>query len=77
LRHCTRRGVLHRDIKPENILLNPHTGDVKLIDFGCGTFLQEELYTTFAGMWAYRPPEWLLYGYYGDQDATVWSLGML
>ncbi|XP_023803217.1 serine/threonine-protein kinase pim-2-like, partial [Cyanistes caeruleus] len=46
--HCTACSVLHRDIKPENLLINPDTGDMKLIDFGCGTFLQERACTQFA-----------------------------
>lgn len=33
-------GIIHRDVNPANILLNPATGQVKLIDFGISTRLQ-------------------------------------
>uniref|UniRef100_A0A8C9N0C6 non-specific serine/threonine protein kinase n=1 Tax=Serinus canaria TaxID=9135 RepID=A0A8C9N0C6_SERCA len=66
VRHCTSCGVLHRDIKPENILVDLATGQAKLIDFGCGTYLQDAPYTHFAG----EPPQ-------GCAPATIWSLGIL
>ncbi|XP_050170420.1 translation initiation factor IF-2-like [Myiozetetes cayanensis] len=49
VRHCTSRGVLHRNIKGKNIIPDVATGEAKLIDFGCATFLKDMIYTGWAG----------------------------
>ncbi len=34
--------VIHKDINPSNIVYNPHTGELKIIDFGISTDLSRE-----------------------------------
>ncbi|XP_063009427.1 LOW QUALITY PROTEIN: serine/threonine-protein kinase pim-3-like [Melospiza melodia melodia] len=75
--HCSSRRVLHRHIKAENVLVHLATGEAKPIDFGCGTILQDTFYTRMPGMPEYSPPEWILFGCYHGQPATIWSLGIL
>ncbi|XP_034546095.1 serine/threonine-protein kinase pim-1-like [Notolabrus celidotus] len=73
------RGVFHRDIKMENILIE--TGSdvprVRIIDFGCGTFVTEEAYTSGPGTPLYKSPEWIINRRYKAEPATVWQLGFL
>ena len=74
---CHEKGVVHRDIKDENILIDINTFKIKLIDFGCGAFLQEGLYHKFMGTRVYSPPEWINCRGYTAEALTVWSLGIL
>ncbi|XP_072777107.1 serine/threonine-protein kinase pim-1-like [Taeniopygia guttata] len=77
VRRCSSRGVLHRDIKAQNVLVNLATGEAKLIDFGCGTILQDTFYTRICACVPYSPLEWILFGCYHGRPATIWSLGIL
>jgi PAS domain S-box-containing protein len=57
-----QRFVMHKDINPSNIVLNPATGQVKLIDFGISTMLSRETPTfrsprVLEGTLAYISPE--------------------
>ncbi|XP_046712231.1 serine/threonine-protein kinase pim-1-like isoform X1 [Silurus meridionalis] len=76
-RHCCDCGVFHNDIKPKNILINTHTLQVKLIDFGNGCLLSINHIKVWPGTPGYIPPEW-----YHDKrvlcrPVTVWTLGIV
>ena len=49
VQYCMSMGVLHRDVKDENILIDLKTSQIKLIDFGSGTFIRDDVYTEYEG----------------------------
>jgi len=55
-------NIIHKDINPSNIVLNPETGQLKIIDFGISTVLTSENPTlknphVLEGTLAYMSPE--------------------
>ncbi|MEP0871372.1 AAA family ATPase [Trichocoleus desertorum AS-A10] len=57
-----QQNIVHKDIKPYNILVNPATGEVRLIDFGIATRLSRENSTISSingleGTLSYMSPE--------------------
>ncbi|XP_024390669.1 shaggy-related protein kinase epsilon isoform X2 [Physcomitrium patens] len=69
-------GVCHRDIKPQNLLVNPHTHQLKLCDFGSAKVLVKgEPNIAYICSRYYRAPE-LIFGATEYTTAIdVWSVG--
>ncbi|GJW84815.1 shaggy-related protein kinase epsilon isoform X1 [Tanacetum coccineum] len=69
-------GVCHRDIKPQNLLVNPHTHQLKLCDFGSAKVLVKgEPNISYICSRYYRAPE-LIFGATEYTSAIdVWSVG--
>nr|XP_021334014.1 serine/threonine-protein kinase pim-2-like [Danio rerio] len=74
---CCEMNVYHSDIKPQNVLINPHTFQIKLIDFGVGRIMTSEGYSTFGGTQAYAPPEFSDCKKFHAKPATVYSIGIM
>lgn len=73
LNALSKHGILHRDIKPENVFLTSD-GTVKLADFGCAAFWNEDS-TSTAGSMDYMAPERLLGKEY-QEGSDIWSAGV-
>ncbi|XP_009610982.1 shaggy-related protein kinase epsilon-like [Nicotiana tomentosiformis] len=69
-------GVCHRDIKPQNLLVNPHTHQLKICDFGSAKMLVPgEPNISYICSRYYRAPE-LIFGATEYTNAIdIWSAG--
>ncbi|KAL6223376.1 hypothetical protein ACLB2K_006763 [Fragaria x ananassa] len=69
-------GLCHRDIKPQNLLVNPHTHQLKICDFGSAKVLvKEEPNISYICSRYYRAPE-LIFGATEYTTAIdIWSAG--
>ncbi|KHN00229.1 Glycogen synthase kinase-3 like MsK-3 [Glycine soja] len=69
-------GVSHRDIKPQNLLVNPHTHQLKICDFGSAKVLVKgEPNISYICSRYYRAPE-LIFGATEYTTAIdIWSAG--
>ncbi|KAL9267875.1 Shaggy-related protein [Drosera capensis] len=69
-------GICHRDIKPQNLLVNPHTHQLKLCDFGSAKMLAPgEPNISYICSRYYRAPE-LIFGATEYTTAIdMWSVG--
>lgn len=76
LEYAHSRGIIHRDIKPQNMIIDSHTKQLKIIDWGLAEFyLPEQEYSVRVASKYYKSPE-LLVGYpYYDYSLDIWSFG--
>ncbi|EAX88822.1 CAMK family protein kinase [Trichomonas vaginalis G3] len=69
-----KKGIVHRDIKLANIMITEDFSDLKLIDWGCGTYITDSM-SPKAGSRTVRSPEMLLgYRAYGT-GGDCWAIG--
>jgi glycogen synthase kinase 3 beta len=69
-------GIAHRDVKTDNCLINPVSGQLKIIDFGSAKRLESGMKSVwYIGSRAYRAPELLLGCEHYDTKIDIWSLG--
>uniref|UniRef100_A0A8C5E226 non-specific serine/threonine protein kinase n=1 Tax=Gouania willdenowi TaxID=441366 RepID=A0A8C5E226_GOUWI len=74
-----KNGVFHRDLKLTNILVDGSKGtpEIRVIDFGCGNFVENEPFSKFNGTPEYAPPEVYYEETYMAEATTVWQIGAM
>ncbi|XP_017627728.1 shaggy-related protein kinase theta-like isoform X3 [Gossypium arboreum] len=69
-------GVCHRDIKPQNLLVNPHTHQLKICDFGSAKMLVPgEPNISYICSRYYRAPELIFGATVYSTAIDMWSVG--
>ena len=66
-------GIVHCDLKPENIVYTSDNKNIKIIDYGSATYIDDTNYW-YIQTRPYRAPEVVL-GCPFDYSVDMWSLG--
>jgi glycogen synthase kinase 3 beta len=72
------QSIAHRDLQPDNILIDTHSGRIKLADFGSAKRLVAgSRSTTYIGSRFYRAPELILDRDQYGVEIDMWSYGCI
>ena len=74
-KHIHDRGVIHNDLKPDNMTIF-YDGNIKILDFGIATHIDEEMDQKANASIAYAAPEVLKNRKYSIQS-DIYSLGII
>ncbi len=78
LAYCHANDIVHRDLKPENLLIDTHTGVLKIADFGCSCYLHErEGRACYVGTRDFRAPELIMEASRYCSKVDVWAGGVV
>lgn len=70
--------ICHRDLKPPNVLINDHTYELKICDFGSAKILEkEESNVSYICSRYYRAPELVMQSTDYSTEIDVWSAGCI
>jgi serine/threonine protein kinase len=79
LAKMNERGVVHRDLKPSHIGFDIHTGNMKLIDFGCSIPINRlpEVFGRNCGTSGWKAPELEALDFENyDEKVDIYSAGV-
>jgi hypothetical protein len=80
LGYAHKQGLVHRDVKPANVMIDKHTGAVKVMDFGIAldqSGVRETVLGAVMGTYEYMAPEQVEGRGDIDARADIYALGLM